>query len=118
MLSEGEKGMKGGGAGANAVAMGVGDGEGESRGSNAANALGTIEMPMVEVGLVGARGGEDDGVPGGNPGGMADGEAEMVPCLPQGCLQIGFASTPPLSLSPIPPAFHHLIPGGGNYYCL
>lgn len=114
MLSKGEKGMEGGGAGADAVAMGVGDGEGESRGSNAANALGTIEMPMVELGLVGASGGEDDGVPGGNPGGMADGDAEMVPGLPQGRLQIGFASTPPPSPTSVPSAFHHLNPGGGN----
>lgn len=73
VLSEFENSMKGGGTRADPLAMGIRDGEGESGGSNAANAFGAVEVPVIELGLLGTSGSEDDGVPGRSPGGMANG---------------------------------------------
>lgn len=79
MEGEGVNGVESGGAGADALAEGIGDGEGDSGGGDAAHALGAGELPVVELGLLGAGRREDDGVPRGGAGGVADGEAETVP---------------------------------------
>ncbi len=79
MGSEGVNGVESGSAGADPMAIGIGDGKGESGGGDTAHALGAVELPIVEVGLVGASSGEDDGIPGGNPIWMSNGKPEMVP---------------------------------------
>ena len=79
MGSEGVNGVESGGAGADPVAIGVRDGEGESGRGDTAHALGAVELPVVEPGLLGASGGEHDGVPGGNPTGVSHRKPEMVP---------------------------------------
>uniref|UniRef100_A0A2N9EXB2 Uncharacterized protein n=1 Tax=Fagus sylvatica TaxID=28930 RepID=A0A2N9EXB2_FAGSY len=47
------------GTGANLVAIGIKDNEGESGGGDTVHALGTVKLPIVELGLVEASRGED-----------------------------------------------------------
>lgn len=79
MIGKGEDSMDRCGAGSDTGPVGIGDGEGDGGLGDAAHALGPPELPIVELGLLGAGGGEDDGVPGGDAGRVADGEAEAVP---------------------------------------
>lgn len=79
MESEGVDGIESGGTGANTVAKRVGDGEGDGGGGDSADALGPVELAVVEVGLFGASGGEDDGIPRGNPRWISHRQPHMVP---------------------------------------
>lgn len=79
VAGEGGDGVEGGGAGADAGAGAVGDGEGEGGGGDAAHALGPAELPIVEGGLLGTGGREDDGIPGGHPRGVPHRQPQPVP---------------------------------------
>lgn len=70
--SEGVNGIEGGSAGADAATKRVGDGEGDSGWGDPTQALGPVELPGVEVSLIGASGGEDDGIPCRNPRWVTD----------------------------------------------
>lgn len=67
MLGEGVNGVESGGAGADALAVGIGHGESDSCLGYAAHSLGAVELPLVQLGLLGARRRQNDGVPGGGP---------------------------------------------------
>lgn len=94
VLSKGENGIKCGSTRADPLTNGVRHGEGYSRGGNAANALSAVKLPIIELGLFGAGGSEDNGVPGWNPTGMAYRKPEMVPSFPQSTFQVGFGLPP------------------------
>ena len=79
MESEGMDGVESGGSGSDPLAVRVGDGEGDGGWGDPAHALGPLELPVVELGLFWAGGGEDDGVPRGDPGRVSDGEPQVVP---------------------------------------
>lgn len=67
MGSEGVNGVEGGSAGADPVTERIRDGEGDGGGRDSAHPLGAVELPFVKLGLLGASGRQDDGVPSGNP---------------------------------------------------
>lgn len=73
MTSKGKNGIESGSAGADPLAIGVGYGEGNGGSGNSVHPLGPAELPVVELGLLGTSGGENDGVPGGNPRWVAHG---------------------------------------------
>lgn len=79
MRGESVNGVKSGGAGADAVAVGVGDGESDGGGGDPAHPLGAAELPLVELGLLGASSRENNGVPSGNPRRMPHGQPQVVP---------------------------------------
>lgn len=92
MRGKGVNGVKSGGAGADPVAEGVGDGEGDCGGGDAANPLGATELPLVELGLLGASRRENNGVPSGNPRRMPHRQPQMVPRFPQNSFEIRLLS--------------------------
>lgn len=79
MSGEHSERVQRGGAGADAGALRIGDGEGDGRFSDPAHALGPPQLPVVKIGLLGARGGEQDGVPSGRPCSVPNGETEAAP---------------------------------------
>jgi hypothetical protein len=88
MRSEGVNGVESGSSGADPLAVGVGHGESDGGGGDAAHALGALELPVVELGLLGAGGREHDGVPGGDPGRVPHRQPQMVPRFPKHCVQV------------------------------
>lgn len=60
-------GVESSSAGTDTLAEGIGYGESDGGGRDAANALGAVELPFVELGLLGTSRCENDGVPSGNP---------------------------------------------------
>lgn len=107
MIGEGADGVESGSTGADALAVGVRNGEGDCRGGNAAEAHGTGELPMVELSLLGAGGGEDDGIPGRNPSRIPDGQPKVVPGIPDHRRQIRLLLlAPPPSTPHLPSAWH------------
>lgn len=83
MRSELVDGMESGGSRADPQAVRVGHGESDGGGGNAANALGALELPVVELPLLGTGGREHDRIPCRNPSGMPDRQPQMVPGFPQ-----------------------------------
>lgn len=94
MLSKSKNGIECGSTRADPLALGVRYGEGNSGSSNTANALSPVKLPLVELGLFRASSSEDNCVPCGNPGMVADGKPQMVPSFSQRTFQIGFGSHP------------------------
>ncbi|PON75446.1 hypothetical protein PanWU01x14_040710 [Parasponia andersonii] len=89
MPGDSVNGVERGGTGADPLAKRIRDGESDRGGGDAAHSLGTIELPLVELGLLGARGCEHDGVPGGNPRRMPHRKPQMVPRFPEDRFEIG-----------------------------
>lgn len=79
MIGKSIDGMDRRGAGSDAGPLGIRDGEGDGGVGDAAHTLGPVELPVVQLGLLRAGRRQHDGVPGGDAGGVADGEAEAVP---------------------------------------
>lgn len=79
MLGEGVNGVESGGTGADALAVGVRHSECDRGGGYAAHPLGASELPLVELGLLGASRRQYDGVPSGNPGRVPYRQPEVVP---------------------------------------
>lgn len=111
VTGKGIDGVEGGGAGSDACSIGVGDGEGDGGGGDAAESLGPAKLPLVERGLLGAGGGEDDGVPGGDARRVPHRQAEAVPALAEhGGDVVGCAGAPPASPPPIALIVLHRLP--------
>lgn len=83
MAGKGVDRVERGGAGADAGAVGVGDGDGRGGGGEAAEGAGSLELAVVERGLLGAGGREHDGVPGRHARRVARGQPQPAPRLPQ-----------------------------------
>lgn len=81
MQSESVDGVKSGSAGADPLAVWIRNGQSDGGVSYTSHTLGSTELPVVELGLLGTGGSEEDRIPSGDPGGMAHGETQMVPRL-------------------------------------
>ena len=73
MASKGTNGIESGSTGADPFALRVWHSESNGGGGDPAHSLGSLELPLVELGLLGAGSRENDCIPSGNPRGVAYG---------------------------------------------
>lgn len=79
MKSEGMDGIESGSSGSDPLTIRVGHGEGDGGAGDPAHTFGPVELAIVKVGLFGASGSEDDGIPCWNPRWVSDRQPQMVP---------------------------------------
>ena len=94
--------MERGSAGADSGAVWVRDGDGRGGGGEATEAPGALELAVVERGLLGAGGREQDGVPGRHARRVPRREAQPAPRLPQSLRRLLSRVRPPTEAAALP----------------
>lgn len=102
VASKGADSVESGGAGSDAGAIRVRDCEGDSGGGDSAETLGPAELPVVELGLLGAGGCEDDGIPRGDARRIAHRQPEAVPTFAEHRGDFVSATSAVLAPTPLP----------------